>query len=147
MPELVAKALRKGSNGRMRANNPLQRFQSVEEVYDLGCWIECEQCTECHHFGCLMGDLRTEIRRELKQRRDEALARVAKLKEEGKVEEAEAVEVPEDKMERDPALKLLHRCNYCWRPGQPKCMVCKKGPKTKPAEGPAGESPSSIGLV
>lgn len=116
--------------GKVRAGGILYRFETLEEIYEQGCWVDCSDCTMSYHYGCLPFDIKKDIARQHKQERDALLAKVESQKAEGDDDAAEVIDIPPVKKERQPDLRLSVKCPICVKLHGGKCTVCGEGLKT-----------------
>lgn len=120
----------------------MHQFPTLDDVYEQGCWIECVDCTTSYHYGCLPADMRKDIARQHKQERAAIIAKVeiersarlaSKVDVDGQqaqdnaADSSDETEIPPDKIEQDPSVKLSIKCPRCIKPQGGLCMICGEG--------------------
>lgn len=113
----------KNRKGKARAGSLLDRFQTLDDVYRLGCWLECSTCSSSYHFGCLPVDMKKDISTQHSKERQELIKKKAMLDANMSDEE---IKIPVDKREQQPDIKLSLKCPSCVKPFGCQCMICGK---------------------
>ncbi|EFP79575.2 uncharacterized protein PGTG_05896 [Puccinia graminis f. sp. tritici CRL 75-36-700-3] len=113
----------KNRRGKARAGSLLDRYQSLEDVYRQGCWLECSTCTSSYHFGCLPVDMKKDI---TSQHRKERLELIRQRDAQDPNMDDKSIEIPPDKREQQPEIKLSLKCPACVKPYGCQCMICGK---------------------
>lgn len=113
----------KNRRGKARAGSLLDRFQTIDDVYRLGCWLECSTCSSSYHFGCLPVDMKKDISTQHSKERLELIKRKEILDANTSDEE---IKIPVDKREQQPNIKLSLKCPSCVKPFGCQCMICGK---------------------
>lgn len=115
----------KSRKGKVRAGSLLDRFPTLDHVYAQGCWLECTNCTASYHFGCLPFQMKTDI---IEQHKAERRAKLEDLEKQADDPSANFIvdksDVPPEKKERRPDLKLSIKCPLCIKPNGCCCMEC-----------------------
>ncbi|OAV98768.1 hypothetical protein PTTG_01703 [Puccinia triticina 1-1 BBBD Race 1] len=128
-PNLVQLWIRANKNrkGKPRAGSLLDRFQTLDDVYRQGCWLECSGCTSAYHFGCLPADMKKDI---TTQHRKERLELIRQRDARDPKTDEKEVEIPPDKREQQPDIKLSLKCPACIKPYGSQCMICGQNHST-----------------
>ncbi|KAI9630755.1 hypothetical protein KEM48_013654 [Puccinia striiformis f. sp. tritici PST-130] len=111
----------KNRKGKVRAGTVLDRFDSLDDVHRQGCWLECSVCTSSYHFGCLPVDMKKDITTQHKKERLE-LIRQKDAQDPSTCDNE--IEIPPDKREQQPYIKLSLKCPACVKPYGCQCMIC-----------------------
>ncbi|MBW0486506.1 hypothetical protein O181_026221 [Austropuccinia psidii MF-1] len=108
---------------KVRAGSLLDRFRSLEEVYAQGCWVDCSCCTVSYHFGCLPLDMKKSISAQHKKERLEIIAAQNANNEDSTLNPINK-DIPIEKKERQPDLKLSIKCPICVKHYGDRCIEC-----------------------
>ncbi|CAH7684457.1 P-loop containing nucleoside triphosphate hydrolase protein, partial [Phakopsora pachyrhizi] len=125
-PGLVSAWIKADKNrkSKVRTGSLLDRFLSLEEVYAQGCWLECSDCSSSYHFGCLPADMKKDIAAQHKAERLSIMEQLEKNSENNPGKIINPSEIPPERKERQPDLKLVTKCPMCFKSNGALCMKC-----------------------
>ncbi|CAH7675783.1 hypothetical protein PPACK8108_LOCUS10837 [Phakopsora pachyrhizi] len=104
----------KNQKSKVRAGSLIDCFLSLEEVYAQGCWLECSNCSSSYHFGCLPSNMKKDIAAQHKAERLLIMEQLEKNHEKNPGKIINPSEIPPERKERQPDLKLVTKCPMCF---------------------------------
>ncbi|CAH7666325.1 hypothetical protein PPACK8108_LOCUS676 [Phakopsora pachyrhizi] len=114
----------KNQKSKVSTGSLINRFLSLEEVYAQGCWLECSNCSSSYHFGCLPADMKKDI---AAQHKAERLLIMKQLEENCENNPGKIInpsEIPPERKERQPDLKLVTKRQMYFKSNGTLCMKC-----------------------
>ncbi|CAH7687289.1 hypothetical protein PPACK8108_LOCUS22052 [Phakopsora pachyrhizi] len=114
----------KNQKSKVRTGSLIDCFLSLEEVYAQGCWLECSNCSSSYHFGCLPADMKKDIAAQHKAERLSIMEQLEKNCENNPGKIFNPSEIPPERKECQPDLKLVTKCPMCFKSNGVLCMKC-----------------------